>query len=207
ATVDSVLSGVNAQPQLFPKRPSDIPDINFFYRSSQATASCDQGRSSVVTVRCNPGKPESGELSVPRSSTPCEAVALWLKVGLGGGAFAAVLLVSLTCYFWKKNKRLEYKYSRLVMSANREGELPVADSCALAEGEEPEDDVVYAQKPTLLGKLRAIANKTTSSSGSSPSASAQLSATGSSPSRLADITRREYLYSSLGEEPGQGEGS
>ncbi|KAG7267849.1 hypothetical protein CRUP_023865 [Coryphaenoides rupestris] len=134
ATVDSVLSGVNAQPQLFPKRPSDIPDINFFYRSSQATASCDQGRSSVVTVRCNPGKPESGELSVPRSSAPCEAVALWLKVGLGGGAFAAVLLVSLTCYFWKKNKRLEYKYSRLVMSANREGELPGADSCALAEG-------------------------------------------------------------------------
>ncbi|KAG7250325.1 hypothetical protein CRUP_004480 [Coryphaenoides rupestris] len=54
---------------------------------------------------------------------------------------------------------MEYKYSRLVMSANREGELPVADSCALAEGEEPEDDVVYAQKPTLLGKLRAIANK------------------------------------------------
>ena len=55
--------------------------------------------------------------------------------------------------------RLEYKYSRLVMSANRECELPAADSCALTEGEEPEDDVVYAQKPTLLGKLRAIANK------------------------------------------------
>ena len=45
------------------------------------------------------------------------------------------------------------------MSANRECELPAADSCALTEGEEPEDDVVYAQKPTLLGKLRAIANK------------------------------------------------
>lgn len=55
--------------------------------------------------------------------------------------------------------RLEYKYSRLVMSANKECELPAADSCALAEGEEPEDDVVYTQKPSLLGKLRAIANK------------------------------------------------
>lgn len=55
--------------------------------------------------------------------------------------------------------RLEYKYSRLVMSANKDCELPAADSCALAEGEEPDDDVVYAQKPTLLGKLRAIANK------------------------------------------------
>lgn len=43
----------------------------------------------------------------PRSSSPCEAIALWLKVGVGGGAFVAVLLIALTCYFWKKNKRLE----------------------------------------------------------------------------------------------------
>lgn len=55
--------------------------------------------------------------------------------------------------------RLEYKYSRLVMSASKECELPAADSCGLAEGEEPDDDVVYTQKPSLLGKLRAIANK------------------------------------------------
>ncbi|XP_029901434.1 UPF0577 protein KIAA1324-like isoform X1 [Myripristis murdjan] len=222
ATVDTVLDGVNAKPELFPENSNDVPDINYFYRSNQATASCDQGRSSVISVRCNPETSEQGELSVPsscpagtcdgctfhflwesasacprctegdyhqiegackggiqetlyvwneprlctkgvplpsRRSSPCEAIALWLKVGLGGGAFMAVLLISLTCYFWKKNKRLEYKYSRLVMSANKECELPAADSCALAEGEEPEDDVVYAQKPSLLGKLRAIANK------------------------------------------------
>lgn len=55
--------------------------------------------------------------------------------------------------------RLEYKYSRLVMSANKECELPAADSCALAEGEEADDDVVYTQKPSLLRKLRAITNK------------------------------------------------
>lgn len=60
-------------------------------------------------------------------------------------------------------KRLEYKYSRLVMSANKECELPAADSCALAEGEgeENEDDVVYSNTPSLLGKLKAIASKVT----------------------------------------------
>uniref|UniRef100_A0A672J1D1 Si:dkey-153k10.9 n=1 Tax=Salarias fasciatus TaxID=181472 RepID=A0A672J1D1_SALFA len=224
ATVDTVLNGLNAQPDLFPESSEDVPDINFFYRSAQPTASCEQGRSSVITVRCNPQKSERGELSVPslcsagtcdgcsfhflwqsssacprctpgdfhriegacrggvqetlyvwnepklctkgvslppRSSAPCQDVALWLKVGVGGGAFMAALLVSLTCYFWKKNKRLEYKYSRLVMSANKDGELPAADSCALNEGEEAEDDVVYTQKPSLLGKLRAIATKGT----------------------------------------------
>ncbi|TNN36329.1 UPF0577 protein-like [Liparis tanakae] len=212
ATVDSVLDSVDAKPDLFPGKSHNVPDINFFYRSTQVTASCDRGRSSVITVRCNPenscpagtcdgctfhflwesaagcprcarddyhrieGACKSGVQETlfmwnepklcahgaplpPRSSSPCEAIALWLKVGVGGGAFVAVLLVSLTCYFWKKNKRLEYKYSRLVMSANKECELPAADSCALAEGEEPEDDVVYTKKPSLLGKLRAIASK------------------------------------------------
>lgn len=72
----------------------------------------------------------------------------------GRGLTAWTLVVSLRVV-----GRLEYKYSRLVMSANKECELPAADSCALAEGEEPEDDVVYTQKPSLLRKLRAIANK------------------------------------------------
>lgn len=32
ATVDSVLDGVNATPDLFPENLKDVPDINFFYR-------------------------------------------------------------------------------------------------------------------------------------------------------------------------------
>uniref|UniRef100_A0A673NAP7 UPF0577 protein KIAA1324-like homolog n=1 Tax=Sinocyclocheilus rhinocerous TaxID=307959 RepID=A0A673NAP7_9TELE len=207
---------------LFPESSWKVPDINFFYRSPQPTASCLNGRSTVVTLRCNPEKSARGELTVPskcpagtcngcefnflwesssacplctetyyhsiegackggvqdtlyvwnepkfctkgvplpnKTSAHCEVVSLWVKAGIGGGAFMAILLVSLTCYFWKKNKRLEYKYSRLVMSANKDCELPAADSCALAEGEgeENEDDVVYSNTPSLLGKLKAIA--------------------------------------------------
>ncbi|KAM8883660.1 endosome/lysosome-associated apoptosis and autophagy regulator family member 2-like [Synchiropus picturatus] len=221
ATVDSILDGIDAEPGLFPKDRKDVADINFFYRSTQATASCEQGRSTVITVRCNAKKSERGEISVPtscpagtcngclfhflwesssacplcteddyhqiegackggmqetlyvwnepkicirgvplplRSSARCETIALWLKLGISGGTLVALFLVSLTFYFWKKNRRLEYKYSRLI-SANKECELPAADSCGLAEGEEVDDDVVYTQKPSLLGKLRAIANK------------------------------------------------
>ncbi|XP_077354841.1 endosome/lysosome-associated apoptosis and autophagy regulator family member 2-like [Festucalex cinctus] len=222
ATVERFLDGVSADAELFPENTNNFPDINFFYRSTQVTASCDQGRSSVIVVRCNPAKSERGELSVPsscpagtcdgcafhflwesasacplctqddyhqldgackgsiqetfylwnepklcikgiplppRSSAPCESVTLWLKLGVGGGAFLAALLVTLTCYFWKKNKRLEYKYSRLVMSANKECELPAADTCGLDEGDDPDDDDVYTRKPSLLGKFRAIASK------------------------------------------------
>lgn len=41
----------------------------------------------------------------PRHSFPCEAVTLWMMIVVGVGAFAAMLLISLTCYFWKKNRR------------------------------------------------------------------------------------------------------
>uniref|UniRef100_A0A672IIG7 Si:ch211-233h19.2 n=1 Tax=Salarias fasciatus TaxID=181472 RepID=A0A672IIG7_SALFA len=223
-TVDNELEGIKAAPELFPNTAKKVPDINFYYRSLEVTSSCESGRSTVVTLRCNPEKSAKGELSVPSScpagtcngcsfyflwessgacptcterdyhqiegvcragqqdllyvwnesklcmggvtlpekqTVPCEGMEFWVRLGAGLGAFTALLLVSLTCYFWKKNKRLEYKYSRLVMSANKECEMPVADSCAVMEGEnegDMEDEVVYS-KPSLLGKLKAIASK------------------------------------------------
>ncbi|XP_026865487.2 endosome/lysosome-associated apoptosis and autophagy regulator family member 2 [Electrophorus electricus] len=223
ATVEKSLSGVIARPELFRNPPTSVPDVSFFYRSLQATASCEKGRNTVVTLRCNPEQGAKGEISVPREcpagtcdgctfyflwesssacplcteadyhhvegvcragvqdtvyvwseprlcsgglslpvkrSVPCEAFGLWLKVGTSLGAFCAILLLSLTYYFWKKNKKLEFKYSKLVISANKEAELPAADSCAImeGEGEEMEDEVLYT-KPSLLAKLKAIAKK------------------------------------------------
>ncbi|XP_041700960.1 endosome/lysosome-associated apoptosis and autophagy regulator 1-like isoform X2 [Coregonus clupeaformis] len=39
---------------------------------------------------------------------------------------------------------LEYKYSKLMMTAgDKECELPAADSCAIMEGEDAEDDLIY----------------------------------------------------------------
>lgn len=47
-----------------------------------------------------------GGASLPKKKTlACAGVEFWVQLGAGLGAFAAVLLVSLTCYFWKKNKR------------------------------------------------------------------------------------------------------
>lgn len=56
--------------------------------------------------------------------------------------------------------RLAYNYSKLVMSANKECEMPGADSCAIMEEEEEdvEEAVVYS-KPSLLHKLKVIVTK------------------------------------------------
>lgn len=99
-------------------------------------------------------------LCLRKKLSTCETVDFWLKVGAGVGAFTAVLLVALTCYFWKKNQKLEYKYSKLVMTTNsKECELPAADSCAIMEGEDNEEEVVYSNKQSLLGKLKSLATK------------------------------------------------
>uniref|UniRef100_A0A3B3ZPQ4 MRH domain-containing protein n=1 Tax=Periophthalmus magnuspinnatus TaxID=409849 RepID=A0A3B3ZPQ4_9GOBI len=224
ATVERTLGDITARPDLFPEASNKVPDVNFYYRSSEATSSCAAGRRVVVQLRCNPNKSAKGEISVPslcpagtcdgctfnflwqsssacpvcsandyhqiegackggqqevvsvwseprvcvggvglpqKRTIPCESVEMWVQLGGGLGALTALLLVSLTCYFWKKNKRLEYKYSRLVMSANKECELPGADSCAMMEGDtegEMEDEVLYS-KPSLIGKLKALASK------------------------------------------------
>lgn len=222
--MDDNLEGIKARPDLFPQKSKKVPDVNYYFRSFEGTSSCESGRSTVVTLRCNPDMSTKGVLSVPsqcpegtcdgctfhffwessgacptctvrdyhliegvckggkqdmqyvwtepklciggvtlpeKKTVPCEGMEFWARLGAGMGIFTAVLLVSLTCYFWKKNKRLEYKYSRLVMSANKECEMPVADSCAVMEGEnegDMEDEVMYT-KPSLLGKLKAIASK------------------------------------------------
>lgn len=58
------------------------------------------------------------------------------------------------------------------MSANKECEMPGTDSCAVMEGEnegDMEDEVVYT-KPSLLGKLKAIASKVGVASARDPAA-------------------------------------
>ncbi|XP_043570141.1 UPF0577 protein KIAA1324-like homolog [Chiloscyllium plagiosum] len=223
ATVETSIQNITARPEFFPAPTNHVPDIHFFYMSSLSTASCENGRGTVITIRCDPGKDGQGEISVPsgcpggtcdgctflflwetvqacplcttadyhaiegackgglqettyvwkepkvcskgvklpaKSISNCEMIDFWLKVVVGIGAFTAVLLVILTCYFWKKNKKLEYKYSRLVMNTNsREVELPAADSCAIMEGEDNEDEIVYSNKPSLLGKLKSLTSK------------------------------------------------
>lgn len=223
ATVETTLGNINTKPEMFERSERKIPDVHFYFKSSGPTSTCEKGRESVVTLRCDPLKLGEGDISVPSScpagtcdgcafyflwesaeacplcterdyheiegacrkghqetlyvwnepklcirgvSLPankmivCEALDFWLKVGACVGAFTGVLLMALTCYFWKKNQKLEYKYSKLVMTTNaKECELPAADSCAIMEGEDNDEEMVYSNKQSLLGKLKSLAVK------------------------------------------------
>ncbi|XP_049736129.1 endosome/lysosome-associated apoptosis and autophagy regulator 1 isoform X1 [Elephas maximus indicus] len=104
-----------------------------------------------------------GGVSLPEQRvTICKTIDFWLKVGISAGTCTAILLTVLTCYFWKKNQKLEYKYSKLVMNATlKDCDLPAADSCAIMEGEDVEDDLIFTSKKSLFGKIKSFTSKRT----------------------------------------------
>ncbi|XP_075470123.1 endosome/lysosome-associated apoptosis and autophagy regulator 1 isoform X3 [Ascaphus truei] len=105
-----------------------------------------------------------GGVSLPvQTATICKSADFWLKVGVSSGVCAALLLTVLTCYFWKKNQSLEYKYSRMMMNGPcKDGELPAADSCAIMEGEDVEDDLLFNNRHSFLRKFKSLSGKRTS---------------------------------------------
>uniref|UniRef100_A0A8C7C3W3 Endosome-lysosome associated apoptosis and autophagy regulator 1 n=1 Tax=Neovison vison TaxID=452646 RepID=A0A8C7C3W3_NEOVI len=105
----------------------------------------------------------AGGISLPEQRvTICKTIDFWLKVGISAGTCTAILLTVLTCYFWKKNQKLEYKYSKLVMNATlKDCDLPAADSCAIMEGEDVEDDLIFTSKKSLFGKIKSFTSKRT----------------------------------------------
>lgn len=52
--------------------------------------------------------------------------------------------------------RLEYKYSKLMSVESKECELPAADSCAIMEGEDAEDDLIYLTKKSFYTKIKSF---------------------------------------------------
>ncbi|XP_005358380.1 UPF0577 protein KIAA1324-like homolog isoform X1 [Microtus ochrogaster] len=165
-------AGVISVPSKCPAGTCDGCAFYFLWESAEACPLCTEHDFHEIEGACKRGFQETlyvwnepkwcikGIALPEKKLSACEAVDFWLKVGAGAGAFTAVLLVALTCYFWKKNQKLEYKYSKLVMTTNsKECELPAADSCAIMEGEDNEEDVVYSNKQSLLGKLKSLATK------------------------------------------------
>nr|XP_020503966.1 UPF0577 protein KIAA1324 homolog [Labrus bergylta] len=222
---DTSLNGISSPKWLFPSA-STLPDVIFYYRSSETTQACKQGRSATVRLRCNPTVTAEDLITLPsncsegtcdgctfhflwesRHACPlctrnhyreivsacvqgiqkttyvwqqplqcyggeslpaqkvsaCVTLDFWLKFGVSTGTIAAVLLISVSCYFWKKTRKLQFKYSKLMMtSGGKECELPTADSCAIMEGEDAEDDIMYLNKKSFFNKIKSYSRERTS---------------------------------------------
>ncbi|CAL1537489.1 unnamed protein product [Lymnaea stagnalis] len=191
-------------------------DIHFYYESGSSTSVCPKGRTTIISLHCDPIKGEGGEILLPpkcsdgtcdgctfhflwntRHACPrcrredykvvkgecvkgeqlihyfppdhclqlpeeslvpmsqkCQllpfAVMVAIPVTLGLGLFLILLLI----YCWSRNKKLEYKYMKLVETAGgQDGELPAADTCGM---EDDEEDVHFSDQrsSSFLGKIK-----------------------------------------------------
>ncbi|KAF7209731.1 endosome/lysosome-associated apoptosis and autophagy regulator 1 isoform X1 [Nothobranchius furzeri] len=225
-TTDTTLGGLSSPSQMFPPASPQLPDVIFYYKSSDTTQACKQGRSTTIRLRCNPTVTAKDDIRLPSNcsegtcdgctfhflwqsqhacplctenhyreiisaciqgiqttsyvwqqplqcydgvSLPAQKVSacvtldFWLKFGVSTGAVAALLLISISCYFWKKTRKLEYKYSRLMMnSGGKECELPAADSCAIMEGEDAEDELMDLSNKSFFKKIKSYSRERTS---------------------------------------------
>lgn len=121
---------------------------------------CIGGVQKTTYVWREPRLCHGGDALPPQVIQACRSVDFWLKLGISTGTCMAVLLAALAAYFWKKTQKLEYKYSKLVMdAAARESEATSPDSCAIMEGEDAEDELLFATEMSLFGKLKALTAK------------------------------------------------
>uniref|UniRef100_A0A2K6RL52 Endosome-lysosome associated apoptosis and autophagy regulator 1 n=1 Tax=Rhinopithecus roxellana TaxID=61622 RepID=A0A2K6RL52_RHIRO len=149
-------------------------NFHFLWESAAACPLCSVADYHAIVSSCVAGIQKTtyvwrepklcfGGISLPEQRvTICKTIDFWLKVGISAGTCTAILLTVLTCYFWKKNQKLEYKYSKLVMNATlKDCDLPAADSCAIMEGEDVEDDLIFTSKKSLFGKIKSFTSKRT----------------------------------------------
>ncbi|XP_029012916.1 endosome/lysosome-associated apoptosis and autophagy regulator 1 [Betta splendens] len=224
-TTDTALGGISSPAWLFPAA-SGLPDVIFYYKSSETTQACKQGRSATIRLRCSPTVTANDRITMPSNCSEgtcdgcsfhflwqsqhacplctkshykeitsacvqgiqrttyvwqqplqchggetlptqkvsaCVTLDFWLKFGVSTGTIAAVLLVGIICYFWKKTRKLQYKYSKLKMTAGgKECELPTADSCAIMEGEDAEDELMDLTKKPFFAKIRSFSRERSS---------------------------------------------
>ncbi|KAM9520177.1 endosome/lysosome-associated apoptosis and autophagy regulator 1 isoform 2-T2 [Guaruba guarouba] len=167
--------GTLSVPSKCPEGTCDGCTFHFLWVTGEGCPRCSSSHYRPIVSAClggiqrttyvwrEPRLCRGGQPLPPQKVRPCRSADFWLKVGISAGTGAAALLAALAAYFWKKNQKLEYKYSKLVMNAAaKESDLPAPDTCAIMEGEDAEDELVFATKKSLFGKIKSLTSKTSS---------------------------------------------
>ncbi|XP_064632414.1 endosome/lysosome-associated apoptosis and autophagy regulator family member 2-like isoform X4 [Lineus longissimus] len=168
----------NGTIELPPKCPDGTCDgcnFHFLWKSRHACPQCKDEDYEEVKGECIKGEQTiyhyppkhcvlSGTDNKPKKTTmKCSVLPMWVWIFLASLGGTGILMCLLIFYCWGKNKRLEYKYMKLVTASNtKDGELPAAETCALDEDEDDDQfDVKYKESKgkKLFNKLIAMAGK------------------------------------------------
>lgn len=142
-------------PRTCPDGTCDGCSYVIILESAQACPVCDSDDYTTINGECINGKQTihsipkkhcviSGKAAESHEET-CSALTTEQRVTMALVVVAMVLLAIVLFLTCRTNKRLEYKYTRLIES--RTGELPMAESCGLESDEEDElqDRVIFSK--------------------------------------------------------------
>lgn len=168
-------NGVITPPSSCSDGTCDGCNFHFLWRTRLACRVCTESDYQIVRSECVSGRQTLHYISpkgciLPNGSpdekfertVQCTVIPKELQVVIVGVVGLGLLLVALVFYFWKKNRKLEFKYMKLVQSSSgKEGELPAAESCAIEEDDEEHfDSVAFSDKKNynqnILRKFRTI---------------------------------------------------
>lgn len=160
-------------PEGCPDGTCDGCNFHFLWETRRACRICNKEDYEVVKGECKgasrtlhyieptgciPSDKDGYKIPKPKTQS-CSVVSFELQSVIAGSVGLGVLLVALLFYCWKKNRKLEYKYMKLVQSgSSKEGELPTAESCAIYDDDDDQYDAVVASgtgRSSLLSKFQS----------------------------------------------------
>lgn len=142
--------------------------FHFLWLTRHACATCAREDYKVVRGECLEGEqtihyfPPDHCLQIPESQLipnkqKCTALPFAVMVAIPVTLGLALIMCLGLVYCWTRNRKLEYKYMKLVHTAGgNDGELPAAETCGM-DDEEDEDEVTFndAQRGEgLMGRFQ-----------------------------------------------------
>ncbi|KAL8583433.1 hypothetical protein ACOMHN_057889 [Nucella lapillus] len=141
--------------------------FHFLWRTPHACPRCQREDYHIIRGECVSGEqlihyyppkyclPQNDQDTKPMKQK-CQILPFAVMVAIPVAMGVGLILILLLIYCWSRNKKLEYKYCKLVESSGgRDGELPGVESCGMEEGEEDESIHFSDRKgPKLLQKIR-----------------------------------------------------
>ncbi|XP_067928541.1 endosome/lysosome-associated apoptosis and autophagy regulator family member 2-like isoform X2 [Watersipora subatra] len=168
------LNGTKSIPALCVSGTCDGCTYDLIWKTIAACPKCELADYDRIVGECVGGSqtvhyiphkfcPMTDKLRAMKTTQECSILTLEIKIAVGVASIVAVSLLACVICCWKRSKKLEYKYMRLVEGAQgKTGELPAAQTCAWSDDDEEEgDQVAFKTKgDQLFGKLGNRKGKT-----------------------------------------------